>query len=175
MGMSIFKMALEISDSFVTIGGGEPLLHPLFWEFVLKALDSGRGVKVITNGKKAEGAIMLAAMGKTGRIHAHLSIDNYHEKIFNSVWAAFAKMEPDTNDKRKIIGSLSPARIGRAVNFEGYTYNFCCCEETMIYPNGDIYGCGCKSIKFGTVDEPAIPAWHHNGCCATLELMGGLL
>ena len=49
MSIGTFKNALEY-DEYITIGGGEPTLHPKFWEMMGLALGFGEYVWLATNG-----------------------------------------------------------------------------------------------------------------------------
>ena len=79
MTCTTFRAALELAEQrgdSITFGGGEPTIHPQFWEFFGLAI--GRfhdepGIYMVTNGKKTETALALAALAKGGKIgRAHV-------------------------------------------------------------------------------------------------------
>jgi hypothetical protein len=158
-----------------TLGGGEPTLHPRFWEAMTFAfsvfpsdLDSGdpATVAVVTNGTVTATALRLAAMAKNGYIHASLSRDDMHPKhmVAPEVVAAFTRERLEgtwgsyagpKNDGREIRNSSVWVPIGRAkTTGVGHSSrkNDCICGALFIRPNGNLYFCGCpKSPKVGNV------------------------
>jgi hypothetical protein len=161
------------NGSTIFIGGGEPTLHPLLFDFLGIALahcDSEIGVGIVTNGKLEQPARQLARMARNGTIHADLSQDRWHEPISKSVIDAFTKPErpsyaPDNNDRRGIRGANG--RIfgaGRGKKIPG-AVDQCFCDDLIVEPDGTLWGCGCKSQQFGTIDAPNIPSDYHEGEC----------
>jgi len=71
MSLQTFRQALEYSEDTVAIGGGEPTIHPLFWQ------------------KMTETALALAGLAKRGIIGCDLSQDDYHEPVDPRVVEAF--------------------------------------------------------------------------------------
>jgi hypothetical protein len=172
------KLAEERMDG-IFLGGGEPTLHPLFWDFLgvaLRHCEDEIGVGVITNGSMTEDAIALARMAKQGAIYAGLSRDKYHSAIDERVVKAFsrpagAQYDHDRqypHDKRDIRHSLKVMKQGRAKNWE-HAEDSCCCEEITVTPDGKIWACGCMTKQLGTVDNPEIWEWtkeHDCNACA---------
>jgi organic radical activating enzyme len=77
--------AAENCDS-ITIGGGEPTLHPDFWEILAYAIEQGENVaeswvSIITNGKRTEDALALAFLADHCLLSAELSQDSYHDPV----------------------------------------------------------------------------------------------
>ena len=91
MSLAVFKKALEYDNEAISIGGGEPTIHPQFWEFIGLALGYSEYVWLATNGKETDTALALARMAKRGVLACELSQDKYHSKIDKKVVAAFTK------------------------------------------------------------------------------------
>lgn len=173
MSMDTVRAALKFAaqhDDCLTIGGGEPTVHPEFWEIVGLVLGSaGLGdipPLIVTNGKRKDSALKLAALAKRGVLSAALSQDEWHDPIKPEVIRAFAPATSrgwrDGGDLREIRSVSVIMPVGRAVE-EGVATEDegCCCEDLLVDPEGRIWACGCKTIQLGTIWEPNIPEdWH---------------
>lgn len=176
-GYEFIKKAVKDADSLddrITIGGGEPTLHPQFWDVMLMAMsifrvtgeDTGApGVSVVTNGSVEESAVRLANMAENGFISAALSFDDFHEKhkISQKVREAFDTQHPPWTRRDKMAGvdfrdlrcggEIIP--IGRAKRTgvgSRHRKNDCICSCLFIKTSGNIHWCGCpKSPKIGDV------------------------
>lgn len=164
MTRRIWKAALQLSkdyDSYISIGGGEPTLHPHFWEFMGTAMgmDTGDGyLWLATNGSQTETAIALANLAKKGVIGCALSQDEWHDPIDPIVIQAFMQdkrfYSDRTPDAREIRRTQLPYKAGRCKDGQ----KGCVCPDLFIAPDGTLKGCGCHNAKvFGTVFEPKIP------------------
>jgi MoaA/NifB/PqqE/SkfB family radical SAM enzyme len=181
MSQGVFDKALEIAASreeYITLGGGEPTLHPKCLEWCMQAalatVDAsesmgGPAVLIITNGKKTEIAQKLAKLSKLGVIAAELSQDEFHDEIEESTVAIFkryAGIRDVTNE-----GSNPVLDVGRArESHEAGLLNVrsgCACETLFIAPNGDFYQCGCQTKKLGNILTDEIPDeyWENANCC----------
>jgi len=182
MNYANFKAAVDLSGEFICIGGGEPTLHPRFWEFVAYALAHG-DVWMATNGSQTETALMLAKMARKGILGCDLSQDNFHRQIEPEVVKAFNEgrswqNRSENNDRRGLRDVTShstrkPYRSGRAKELSiDETKEGCCCDEFIAKPNGDIMQCGCDdSPKIGTLffaGEGDLP-WELEGKCCRNE------
>jgi hypothetical protein len=160
----------------VTIGGGEPTMHPnameFIWQAVRVSLQSSRDVGgalvgIVTNGSIEKRALELALMAEQGLISARLSYDRYHDlsMVSDRVVRAFAKdKKPDYGYGRERDNDLratnpSEYRItphGRAVEnqmaLQDDEQHECCCDGLFIVPNGDVFQCGCRKKKLGNVN-----------------------
>jgi MoaA/NifB/PqqE/SkfB family radical SAM enzyme len=172
MPIKTFKKALEF-DEMVSIGGGEPTIHPKFWELLGLAIGHSDYVWLATNGKKTETALALAKIAFMGVIGCDLSQDAYHEEIDASVVMAFTKTTHDgvsggydrqNNDSRAIRDVTSREINAGRCDFgeEG-----CVCSDLVCEPDGTIRACGCEGAPtFGNVnDEVVIPdEWNIREC-----------
>jgi len=186
MDIETFKRAVkesdEIEDSGITIGGGEPTLHPQFWEFMGIALSAwcldDLPLFIATNGSNKDISMRLAHMAKRGLIHAALSVDDFHLGIDESVLKAFgyyrSRKQPSwpyvgqynttPTDLREIRNvSSNVANIGRAVENGLGVSDRCVCETPFITPTGEIYMCGCQEFLLGDIfNGYAFPEGYHD-------------
>lgn len=106
MSMDIFTKAVKIGqggNQVLCIGGGEPTLHPMFWDMLQIARNAYyQAVWVTTNGKLTKDAVKLAEMAREGLISCQLSNSQYHEPIDQKVTDAFANSPfgPISKDRR---------------------------------------------------------------------------
>jgi MoaA/NifB/PqqE/SkfB family radical SAM enzyme len=178
----VFRAALRVNSDYgemISLGGGEPTIHPKFWEFFGLALantslDDG-GLFIATNGSVAETAIALARLAKARVITAALSRDPWHDPIESRVVAAFTKQQDavDRSDYREIrnvsLAWKGLINAGRAKKngLGNRNDSACICDEIVIDPDGKIWACGCRKVQFGTVYQPEIPQsyWESDTRC----------
>jgi MoaA/NifB/PqqE/SkfB family radical SAM enzyme len=137
MSVKTFKAAIDnLGDECVTIGGGEPTLHPHFEELLLYAMAKCESVGVITNGGITKRAIMLAELGYKfkDRLWVALSQDEYHDAIDYSVIDIFQRYKLEMRRSHNLVDS------GRC-DF-GNTDD-CICADRFVTPAGNIKVCGC--------------------------------
>ena len=161
MSIETFRKCLENGDECISIGGGEPTIHPRFSDFLLMAIGGCEYVWLATNGKETEIALVLAKLAKNGIIGCDLSQDDYHECIDDLVIDAF--MEGKQRSREYINSGQSRDMRGiRNVNAKEINQgrcdfgadDGCVCEDFFVRPNGDVYQCGCTdSPKIGNVNE----------------------
>lgn len=161
MPLSTVRAALALgSDEYVTIGGGEPTIHPHFEKILLETIafrgTGDDGVGVVTNGSIKNRALMLAQLARKGAIWAELSTDYFHDSdmVDEEVVEAFGGMTRDVTNN----GNREPFPQGRYREYIGATdpstANDCACSDIFVKPNGDIHLCGCANApKIGDV-------WH---------------
>lgn len=146
MTMRVFKAAVAM-DTSVSIGGGEPTLHPRFWQMLRHCLASPdvEYVWLATNGGKTEDALALARLAKHGVIGVDLSRDPWHAPIDPRVVKAFTRekqhgySDRDHNDHRAIRTVTSLIEAGRC----DFGDPGCPCSERLVEPSGRIRFCGC--------------------------------
>jgi hypothetical protein len=173
MSKDVLRAALKLAESrdeYLTIGGGEPTVHPEFWEYlglVLAYSNPDAPVLVVTNGKRKDHALRLAGLARRGVLACELSQDDFHDPVHAEVVAAFTpRTRSNYEDRgRDMRGMRSVHRIlpvGRALEENVATENDgCACEDLLVAPDGTLYACGCKTIKLGTVWRPELPDnWH---------------
>lgn len=163
MSRETFIKALELAegfDSYIFFGGGEPTLHPRFWEFLGLALGSGIELGLlgmVTNGKCTKDALRLAQIARKGIMSVELSRDEYHEEIDPEVVKAFSvdRWNRDSNDLRGIRTVMRIMKMGRAEENGLYTEDEGCpCDDLFIATDGRIFVCGHMLEQLGTVYEP---------------------
>jgi MoaA/NifB/PqqE/SkfB family radical SAM enzyme len=145
MSFDTFKQALEHA-SCVTLGGGEPTIHPQFEKFLMYAIAHMDFVFVITNGSMTDISLAMANM-KSDTFSAELSQDAYHDPIDECVVRAY-----ELNDaiRNTTMHNDLPIKAGRC---DWGVEDTCICEgDPFVKPNGDVYQCGCDdSPCVGTV------------------------
>ena len=143
MSLETFREALAMGDEYLTLGGGEPTMHPLFDQFLLEAIGACDCLLVITNGKNENRARMLMNLARKEVLSAELSIDDYHEPLDSNLeydWIqALGKRAIRNTTKNQ-----DPVGVGRAVVELGIEpQDKCMCEDLIVKPNGDLHICGC--------------------------------
>lgn len=177
MTFEVFKACLEYDPENVSIGGGEPTLHPDFGNFLLYALGKSDYVWMATNGSQTEISLTLAVMARRGILGVALSQDDYHDPIDWEVIEAFQDglKEPrsfavDDDDRREIRNVTSREINSGRCDFgeEG-----CACPGIICNVNGDIRPCGCEDAPvYGNVlrpEEIEIPSNYEYDCYKNLE------
>ena len=174
MDIKTFKSAIKYED-YIIIGGGEPTIHPKFWEFMGLAIGTdGDRIWLATNGKETDIALALASLAKRGAIGCALSLDAYHDAIDVKVVKAFKGVKKilaigdipshiEVFDGREIRDSTSKEiNSGRC----DFGIDGCICEDLFCLPNGDVKACGCLGAPlFGNVNTVVtIPDDHENEC-----------
>jgi hypothetical protein len=157
MAWETFRAAVEYDEGgYVTLGGGEPTLHPQFEKFLFYAIGKCESVWLATNGGITETALVLANMARKGIVAVDLSLDPWHDPIDPKVVEAFTRpLDHEPNDARQIRRvSGNVIRQGRAArrNFWEETKDGCVCEDFVVKPDGTVRQCGCpKSPCIGDV------------------------
>lgn len=153
----------------VTLGGGEPTLHPQFWHYLKYAIseldrlsyENGHPfVGIVTNGSRTWTAIALANMAKHGKIWAKVSIDSYHDPIhwsvrraFDSKWDKRRAPDPDKDYRQLGVEPVYIAREGRAKEWGNRPKNLPFCCGMHVHPNGVTWECSCYKHKLGRIQE----------------------
>ena len=148
-------------DVFIDIGGGEPTLHPLLWDFIGIALRY-KGTKdlwVVTNGKLTNEALALARLGEQHVLHARLSLDEFHELVDYAIVKTFEGSKGTYVGIRDVThkGTVEPAPFGRAVEWATGKDIRCPGNDLSVAPDGTLFACGCRTVTYGTVFNPELP------------------
>ena len=169
MTQAVFDKCLEIARSYdcdITIGGGEPTLHPKCIDWVIQAAMSSvdqtinndfPNVLIVTNGSITDKAIKLARLAHLGMIQADLSQDIWHDQIASKVVLEFERYNRSgRSESRKGYAGIRNVedcvkRQGRALENSIGDMDGCACSTVFIAPNGDFYQCGCRLNKIGNI------------------------
>ncbi len=178
------KLIKKGEDNFwICIGGGEPTLHPQFWEIIDISTKHGFPCVPI-NGKKTEEALKLIKLSEKNLLRVVLSLDKWHEPIDEKVIVEFKKRLHEYKRKWGIeweykdgkVGNKSVITIYEAVNAGRYKEGVdgCCCRMPLIRPDGSIFGCGCTdALLVGSVKEGIFPQYKYfpltEGCSKTKD------
>lgn len=177
MSREVYMAALQLADNYgeyITLGGGEPTLHPDFFDYLDKAVEFHRrgliedAPFVVTNGASKHKAMKLYHRAlKKGDVHVELSQDPWHDPIDPEVVRAFRSQERESGYGRhrssgnrigvRTVKTIIP--IGRArenaadwdMPLQPKNWTQCACEDLFIDPRGDIWSCGCRHTKLGNV------------------------
>lgn len=176
-----FITALTLASNYgeyITLGGGEPTVHPMFFDFLDKCIEwAEQGAfelspMVITNGKLVTKARKLLDYVEDERmLHVELSQDDWHDPIRPEIVNAFQRHQKRRDARRydysisnenssagiRSVSSIIP--VGRAIEFSNAlpmateAYRNCACEDLLVDPFGNIFSCGCKTHLLGNVHE----------------------
>jgi len=163
MTLDIFKQAIEVcvnlNASSITLGGGEPTIHPEFMEmlnYAIETIGKKAVISIITNGSMIDISMKLADMADAGLIHTEVSVDDYHDKIDNIVIDRFAKIKQFSFFKNNAHKVRQIIKAGRGKDIIG-AVDGCMSGIIHINTNGDVYTCGCLTEHLGTVFNYEIP------------------
>lgn len=148
MSMEVFNAAMDLVsqyEDFLTIGGGEPTLHPNFETILLECIavsgDEYKRPFIVTNGTSRKRSLMLHKLSKAKVIDAHLSTDGYHDydMVDSDVRDAFPC------DDWNIDRGSGPIATGRWKETQEVEEDMdkCVCSTPLIQPDGNIRYCGC--------------------------------
>lgn len=185
MSVETFKAALQIAqdyDSTITIGGGEPTLHPHFEKFLLLAIaaagkmGSDYKVFIVTNGSIKDRAMMIGQLSAASIIDGYLSYDQFHnlDIVDEEVIEWFRSMDHLWGPVYDPRGQkyADPVRATRKLSKRGRAVKFveaedtCVCADIIVKPNGDMYACGCPDApKIGSTSEGFTADPYFNQCC----------
>jgi hypothetical protein len=160
MRLETFKAAIAVCHNYnsaITIGGGEPTLHPEFEHFLILAIAAtppGRPF-IVTNGSHKERSLLILELTRRGVISGHLSYDQYHDMsmVDDVVFDGFRTISQGLwgGDMYGYRKESTLVAAGRARPFVGARKG-CACESTFVQPSGIIRQCGCPhSPKIGHV------------------------
>src|ERR1035441_1671442 len=115
MSAETFRRVLDLAaleEAPITIGGGEPTLHPGFMDFLWGTIprqapltyEMGMpAVGLVTNASQTGIATELAALARVGVISASVSKDEFHDPIDPRVYQAFERAkEPGDREERRV-------------------------------------------------------------------------
>jgi len=142
------------------IGGGEPTLHPKFWDIVDIVKDCNADwaeengcppVQLVTNGSKTKTVMRLVEMADKDEASVRLSRDQFHLKypIDPSVIAAFPK-HPHLSIGSYIHNVVNTGRAQRSV-WAANPRPGCDACGPVVTPNGKIWRCACRKECIGDV------------------------
>ena len=141
MNMETFKAALQWHrGNKFNIGGGEPTIHPLLFDFIDMVRNKGFRIWMATNGKRKTIALKLAQMtAEDKNFTCLLSLDSWHQPISREVRKAFVRQD-------KVISvdlGKGPIKGGR---WRGNKRLVCpMSNKPFIKPDGKVYQCGCRN------------------------------
>jgi hypothetical protein len=180
MTIGIFHKIVQHTKGHLCLGGGEPTIHPKFWEFldlVWEYATDPLEVGLVTNGSMTETTLKLAALAKEGKLACILSLDKYHAPIDPAVVQAFAGAPQGqafagapqgypyqgifNTDYRAIRDAEGKeSNNGRC----DWGEEFCCCTGAFVKPSGVIRACGCLDAPVIGHVQDGFPSTLPTGC-----------
>jgi len=165
--LQAIRLAGEIGQTYISIGGGEPTVHPDFWRYLDIALEDEfiESVWLATNGKRSRDAYKLLEymdIWSRDKFSCELSQDEFHAPISDRVIDAFRYK----GAMKGVMGKYNPyirtvtggiIKVGRAIKTGVWDVEGCAQPGLHIDPEGKMWNCGCKQTQFGTVFNPQIP------------------
>lgn len=173
LSLEDFKKIISILNPYgVLLTGGEPTIHPNFWEIFWYLRDNYVDVLVTTNGKRTEDAIRLAQLASERKCAAILSLDEFHERPEISATDAFAglfnctktlnpknktsRISQHSSQKkdRRYIQTMFPqgvVQVGRAAKngIGNPPSSKCYCDgDLFVTPRGHLYRCVCVESNY---------------------------
>lgn len=178
------------NNEIITIGGGEPTLHPRFFDILKICLEDFEYVWMATNGSQTKTMFRLANIIKgedypdcdcedvdycdceggiyqENKLTVALSQDYFHDDInpgIVSMWNKYANQHRRSNfEIRDVTKNYEGVRAqGRAKkNNVGWSED-CICSDFIIKPDGKVKLCGCeKSPIIGNVWDGISKSWEN--------------
>ena len=171
----------EYADEMITIGGGEPTIHPRFFDILQICLRKFDQVWMATNGSQTLTMYRLndimqgydfdyiefdeygepltepISLSHNNQLGVTLSLDNFHSPINEGVIKLWKQNKYDIRDvSRNVLHNGRAARSGAAQKYG------CVCPSNIIRPDGSIKMCGCeRSPIIGTVKKGIDKKWRN--------------
>ena len=138
----------------ICLSGGEPLLHPDFFQIVdlmmSAAKPSGSTIQISTNGSLKEESLQLLRLATAGSVEARLSATKWHHTgmVDPKVREAFTR-NPNSQVREEFLNlSFAPSSTGRAAD---WGEPFCYWSDYTVNPDGSVFPCGCRAVAVGSV------------------------
>lgn len=160
MSMEVVEQSLKrFSDcELLVIGGGEPTLHPQFWDIIKLCKEHGyfgKKLWMCSNGSQKEIMRKLSKMADKEEIRVSISDDTFHPPLDEEVKKWFTDTEhhfSSFDHFKSIQNVIDPMPLGRWKGQPSWRKGECCCEGPFIKPNGKVYQCGCpRGVLIGDV------------------------
>lgn len=169
MTREIWQQAVRFAEKYdsevIAIGGGEPTLHPDFFEILESCLQNFTYVWMATNGSRTKTMRRLADILDGEDYHGEydegiclknseqfcvaLSLDYFHDPInekIESIWKRRVERKVYGYEIRDVTKSTyGPIAMGRAKKTQSGWATGCCCSDIMLIPSGKIKLCGCRN------------------------------
>lgn len=174
--LDALSLAAE-QDEIISIGGGEPTLHPRFFDILKHALWKFEYVWLATNGSKTKTMYRLdniiqncdyesdvdeydmIQLSHDDQLSVALSQDCFHNPINPRIVELWKRRKYEIRNTSNSIDGIT--RQGRAKRTNvGWNENSCVCSDIIIKWNGNVHLCGCeKSPQIGTIRSGVEEKW----------------
>lgn len=167
MPRNVWQDAIRFAEKWdsevISIGGGEPTLHPDFFEILQRCMWGFSYVWMATNGSRTKTMRRLvnilngedyyngeenAIIPEKDQFSVELSTDYYHDPISDEIrdyWERMTKAKRPGFGLRDVTQGHGPVEQGRAKRTSSAMRDGCCCPELTIRPDGKIKVCGCTN------------------------------
>lgn len=192
MPRNIFQKALSVAidrGDYVTIGGGEPTMHPRFFKYLNLVREEQRRGNfeitpfLVTNGKaygKADRLLRILEHEQEMEeqtISVNLSRDQWHDAIDPRIVQRYHQLKVASKGfiNFRSVTKIAPVGRGRNSVFdEQRTITPCACEDALVDPQGQVWSCGCKKHLLGSIWDSGVlddydSEYAHEGGKATPE------
>lgn len=191
MDMWTFQKAMDLCHDLegnerIELGGGEPTMHPQFFDMLRYAMGSFNEVWLATNGTKKKTMLRLASI-MTGeydyeseddpfaiyqshedQLGVALSTDYYHDrmKVSEEVWSMWNRWEGSSGFEIRNSANITVYEQGRAKRQQISTEKGCVLPSLYVNPDGTIVSSSHEEApRFGTVFSPDVPdGWNCSTC-----------
>jgi organic radical activating enzyme len=169
MTRNTWQQSLRFAEGYdnevIAIGGGEPTLHPDFFEILQRCIWDFNYIWMATNGSRTKVMWRLVNilegedypknedegiyLKSEDQLCVALSNDYFHDPIDDKImnyWEKQSKTKGNGFEMRDVTKRANgPVEMGRAKKTQSGWATDCCCSDVQILPTGKIRMCGCKN------------------------------
>ena len=173
MPLNIFQKALSVAidrGDYVTIGGGEPTMHPRFFEYLNLVREEQRRGNfeitpfLVTNGKtygKADRLLRILEHEQEMEeqtISVNLSRDQWHDAIDPRIVQRYYQLKVASKGliNFRSVTKIAAAGRGKNKHFDSIRMDGCACDDALVDPQGQVWSCGCKKHLLGSIWDSGV-------------------
>jgi len=162
--LDAIAFAREHDDYTICIGGGEPTLHPRFFDILRHTLNDFEYVWMATNGSRTNVMFRLRdiidgedydndnPIYQENKLCVALSQDYFHTPIDHRIVALWKRRAAAKHTGYEIRDVSDQVKGQGRAKRNGYDGKGCVCSDIIIKPDGKLKACGCtKAPVIGDV------------------------
>lgn len=156
MPLEMFKEVISKEHpEFMVLGGGEPTMHPQFWDILLTTMRYSDNIFMATNGVNVDMTLeCIDVFDKLRNASLRVSHDAYHPDVDDRIIEKIKRLGNENICIQNYSVSYQISRAGRAYTNNIYTRELCFCPEFILQPNGKVKFCACpESPIIGTYKD----------------------